>query len=261
MIEFSCSEMLQAHVCWKAAIDRLAILDQQNPSVPPAPAEIHYILGRLEPMARKCQELNLDIAKSRFGNLKFNLEQNKYKAYHPIIIELVDFYAAFQNDLRKRHFAYIPMEKGEFFEKDALFGDAANKAFPSAMHDIKDAGNCLAADLHPATAFHLMRVVEIGLRELARKLRVTIPKTPLDYAGWDSVVRAIDSKLASKIPTARGPKKSAALKFKQDLLSDFKAFEVTRNEIMHCRWRCNEHEAMGLYIRVRDFIQRLAQHL
>lgn len=101
----------------------------------------------------------------------------------------------------------------------------------------------------------------MGLRELARSLRAKIKKTPLDYAGWKSVVDAIDNKLTAKIPKARGPKQTSALKFKHDLLADFKAFEVLRNEVMHCRWHCNPKEAEGLFIRVRAFMQRLAANL
>jgi len=83
----------------------------------------------------------------------------------------------------------------------------------------------------------------------------------LDYAGWKSVVKEIDDKLTAKIPKARGAKQQSALKFKHDLLVDFKSFEVLRNEIMHGRSHHNEPEAIGLLDRVRNFMQRLATHL
>lgn len=165
---------------------------------------------------------------------------------------------AIEKELGQRMFAFIPTEKEKFFEHEKLFGDVVFDVFPEARGDIKELGNCLASDSHTGAAFYSMRIVEIGLRELARSLNVRLKKTPIDYAGWESVVKAIDDKLAAKIPKSRGPKKTAALKFKQDLLADFKSFEVARNEIMHCRWRCNEPEAEGMYIRVREFMQRLA---
>jgi hypothetical protein len=164
-------------------------------------------------------------------------------------------------ELLELNFAFIPREKTEFFEQEALFGVQVNSRFQSAIQDIRDAGNCLAADLHTAAVFHLMRVVEIGLRELALKLKVKFPKTPLNYVGWNAVVKAIDEKLNSRIPSARGPKQVKALQFKSDLLADFKSFEITRNEIMHCRWRCNASEAMGVFIRVKEFMQRLERAL
>ena len=168
---------------------------------------------------------------------------------------------ALEQELILRTFAFIPPDKDKLFERDELFGEAVSKAIPSAKSDIKDAGNCLAADLPDAAVFYLMRIVEFGLRQLARELKVKISKTPLDYAGWQKVVNAIDEKLSAKMPKARGPKQSAALKFKHDMLADFKAFEVIRNEIMHGRSRFNEAEAIDLFNRVREFMQRLASRI
>jgi hypothetical protein len=161
-------------------------------------------------------------------------------------------------------FAFIPSEKAEYFEKDvdeALCGTPVYFVFPEAWDDIKNAGNCLATDLYDGAAFYLMRVVETGLRRLARKLNIKFPKIPLDYAGWEGLIKAIDAKLDAKIPTARGPTKSAALKFKHDLLADFEAFEQPRNDIMHGRSHYNEREAIGLFNHVRDFMQRLSIHV
>jgi hypothetical protein len=204
-------------------------------------------------------KLDLKESKNRLDKIKSDLEfyphGHNLSQIYTILHEL---HWSFVKELRLVNFAFIPADKLHCFEQENLFGDAVFEIFPNARDDIKDAGNCMAADLHTAAAFQLLRIVETGLRKLARKLQVKINKTPLDYAGWESVVKAIDDKLAAKIPKTRGQKKSSALKFKQDLLADFKAYEVTRNEIMHCRWRCNEHEAIGLFNRVRDFMQRLA---
>jgi hypothetical protein len=176
-------------------------------------------------------------------------------------IELNNLCIHIPDDIGKKIFTHIPLELAPFYEKEKLFGDEVFDKFPDAQKDIREAGNCLAADLHTAAAFHLIRVVEIGLRELARKQKVKFAKTPLDYAGWKAVVDAIGVKLQEKIPKARGPRQAKALRFTHDTLTDFKAFEVIRNEIMHCRWRCNDKEAMGLFIRVHEFMKRLAENL
>jgi len=166
-----------------------------------------------------------------------------------------------EKDMAERQFAFIPPEKVEYFgsvENGALFGISVHNNFLSASADIENSGNCLAADLNDAAAFHLLRVVEIGLRELARNLGIKkIAKAPLDYTGWESLVREINGKLEFKIPKVRGHKKSSALKFKQDLLADFSAFGVLRTEVMHGRSHHNEKQAIGLFERVREFMQRL----
>ncbi|MGO8836325.1 MAG: hypothetical protein ACLQAH_08480 [Limisphaerales bacterium] len=221
----------------------------------------------LKKFLEHCDALQFNEAEGRIYELQNRLgglirpDSVAVLTFQVIESELQGLQNAIDVELAHRKFAYIPTQKADFFEQDALLGESVSKAFPSAQADIKDAGNCLAADLHTAAAFHLMRIVEIGLREFAQKLKIKISKTPLDYAGWKSVVQAIDAKLSAKIPKARGPKQAQALQFKHDLLADFKSFEMKRNEIMHCRWRCNEGEAMGLFVRVRDFMQRLAARI
>src|SRR5208282_2687692 len=64
------------------------------------------------------------------------------------------------------HFIYIPSAKTKFFEPLELFGNKVYQNFKSARTEIKDAGNCLAADLNTAAVFHLMRASEFGLRAL-----------------------------------------------------------------------------------------------
>lgn len=223
--------------------------------------ERQLIYKCLENFSRDCAELKFATTYQRAFELMVQVGV-PHKPYYWSDIEsgLQGIQWAVENELLLNTFVFIPSNKSPFFERDgdkALFGNKVYQNFKSVRADIKDAGNCLAADLHDAAVFYLMRVVETGLHELARNVKVKIPKTPLDYAGWKAVVTVIDVKLSAKIPKARGSKQSVALKFKHDLLADFKAFEVLRNDIMHGRSHHNEQEAIDLFNRVRDFMQRL----
>jgi len=217
----------------------------------------------LENFCKECNKINLNSTYQRTFELMVQVgNPNKPCYWSDIESGLQGVQWAVESELLMHCFTFIPEDKEKYFERDgqnALFGKEVYQNFESARSDIKNAGNSLAADLHDAAVFHLLRVVEIGLRELATNLGLKkIAKTPLDYSGWEKVVGAINDKLEAKIPKARGQKKSAALKFKHDLLADFKAFEILRNEIMHGRSHHNEQEAIGLLNRVRDFMQRLA---
>src|SRR5690606_2199938 len=108
--------------------------------------------------------------------------------------------------------ALVPPEKAKFFESDELFGTEVATAFPSARQDIKDAGNCLALDLNTAAVFHLMRVMEVGVKAMARHLKVRI-KAGLDYVTLGEMAKKIDAKLQSKTLKARGKKRTEALEF------------------------------------------------
>jgi hypothetical protein len=93
-----------------------------------------------------------------------------YKSRVEILRERID------DELRDITFLFIREREVEFYENDLLFGSDVQSNFPSATSDIKEAGNCFATGRATACVFHSMRVVEHGLRSLAKDLRVRLPK-------------------------------------------------------------------------------------
>jgi len=192
-----------------------------------------------------------------------------FKRKRPLTFESVnqalhELKMAFLNELTGRKFAMIEKDKACFLEQKALFGKQVEKAFPSAGDEIKAAGNCLAMDFNTAAVFHLMRVAELGMRSLARHLKVKAKKNAIDSAGWTEIINHIGDATAArwqKLPKAKPARRKAVSFLKlceisADELNVFK--EVWRNNVMHAGQPNNEHEAHGVYIRVRDFMQRLS---
>jgi hypothetical protein len=163
-------------------------------------------------------------------------------------------------ELFVRKFTFIPEKKVHLFEQEKPLGELVYDAFPSARSDAKAAGNCLAADLNTAAVFHLMRIVEIGLRKLAAHLKVPVKKSQLEYLEWNTIIGKIEKSIADKKSAlTRGKKKSELLEFYHGIMGEFNAFkDVWRNNVMHSRNFYNEAEAMAVYIRVQSFMQRLA---
>jgi hypothetical protein len=164
-------------------------------------------------------------------------------------------------ELFERKFTFIPKSKAVYFEQNCLFGEIVSKNFPSARNEIKAAGNCFAADLFPATIFHLMRTVEYGLRALAKDLKVPITEDELEYKEWKIIIDQIYSKVRDLTESAQGsPKEKAELReFYNGVLSEFSGFkDVWRNNIMHTRKSYNELDANSVLTRVGDFMKRLA---
>jgi hypothetical protein len=67
-------------------------------------------------------------------------------------------------DVCKRKFLRVEPDLIGFLEQDELFGPDVKSAFPSTARDIKEAGNCLAADCGTGAVFHAMRAAEVCLR-------------------------------------------------------------------------------------------------
>src|SRR5207245_7948003 len=86
-----------------------------------------------------------------------------------------------RDDLQARLFLWIPPERSRFYSQKKLFGKLVADKFPQASEDIEEAGKCLALGRGTATVFHLMRVMEGAVEEMARLLTVAI-HTPYSWA-------------------------------------------------------------------------------
>jgi hypothetical protein len=145
-----------------------------------------------------------------------------------------------------------------------LFGERVNENFPSAVEDIKEAGNCYAHGNYTATVFHLMRVVEHGLRALARQLRVTFKsKTgasiPMELQQWEVIIGKIESKIDDISKRPKSKRKSEDLQFYSEAAKEFRYFkEAWRNHVSHSRVIYDKHDAAKVIEHVRDFMQHIS---
>jgi hypothetical protein len=152
-------------------------------------------------------------------------------------------------------FLLTPSETALYREGHALFGEAVSAKFPAAVSDIDEAGKCLALGRGTAAVMHLMRVMEVGLKALARPLG--IPYAP----SWESYLRQINDKMA--IPYAEKPKTWRKKEpFFRDLSGDLITVKHSwRNPTMHVVRQYDPEEATDVLRAVKRFMQRLADGL
>lgn len=161
--------------------------------------------------------------------------------------------------------ALIANPYSEYVNNDILLGEEINKAFPSAVEDIREAGNCLAVDCGTAAVFHLMRAVEWGLRALCVDLGVLIvPKkntsVPIEYSEWEKILDQLYPAVESKVDTMpRGPAKQETQEFYFSILQDIRGFkDAFRNHVMHTRKTYSQKAASGVLDYVRRFLELLS---
>jgi hypothetical protein len=191
-------------------------------------------------------------------------------SYQTINALLEGILNAIRRDTGDVRFTFIPKEKVPYFDKGKgepfygdkpLFGEKVYDTFPMARVEIRSAGSCLALDLFDAAVFHLCRTAEIGLRALAKQLKVKLKYT-IEYADWGIVIEKVENNLAKLKPHVRGRKKSQKLEFYSNMASDCRAIKETwRDCIMHTRKSFNEYGAMDAYTRVSGFMRRMADSI
>lgn len=219
--------------------------------------------GGVQGLSHFCNLFQMDKSTGRIEHFRMLLNvTNATPSFQVIHSELLGIENCLWKEMQERTYLFVSQSKARLMEPFAIFGTDVPVAFPTAKEDMRDAGNCLAYDLHTAAVFHLMRVAEAGLRAIAKTPPVKVRlKFPLEYADWGMVITKLDAKLSHLNKTKRGAKKSAELEFYSNAVSDCRAFKETyRDCVMHARNReFTEAEAMGVYVRVRDFMQRLAE--
>jgi hypothetical protein len=163
-------------------------------------------------------------------------------------------------ELKDRLFLYVPPERAVFWPTVTtpnMFGDVVADAFSNANRDIAAAGRCLALDESTACIFHLMRVLEYGLRDLAG--RVGLPTEAMAHENWKNVIDQIEKKIRELETMPKGPIKTETLKEYSAAAVQFRYFkDAWRNHVSHSRDSYDLREADSVYVHVREFMQHMA---
>jgi hypothetical protein len=158
-----------------------------------------------------------------------------------------------QDELQNEYFLQVSQSDVQFYDKDHLFGSVVTAKFPKAIADIKNAGNCLAAQQPDAAVFHLMRAMEVAVRQLGRRVNVTItPQTT-----WRQITGAMDAKIKA-MPQATTKQKEKMNAWEAARANLHQVGSVWRNNTMHPATSYSRGQAKDILDAVRVFMSILA---
>lgn len=169
-------------------------------------------------------------------------------------------------DLWDHPFILVRKDLSQLIDSEAPFGPEVNRAFPSAVYDLQEAGNCLAVGCFTAAVFHSMRAVEVGLRSLCKHFDISEVNGPhgesvkVEFLTWETLVGQIQAAITAK--EGRMPKgeerQEFASYFRGLLLQAINFKEAYRNHVMHSRVNYNEDSANGILRDVERFMRELS---
>jgi len=159
-----------------------------------------------------------------------------------------------QHEYLHKCFLYVPNADKMHLEANQ-FSFMAVAKFPSASYDMFESGKCFALDRHTACVFHLMRVLEIGLKALCVKLDY-IPKND----NWHEVLKELPEAIRKKFnPHIGNPNWKEEEHFYSQLAVEFRHFKnAWRNYVMHAHEKYGRDEADAIYAHVKSFIDHAA---
>jgi hypothetical protein len=160
-----------------------------------------------------------------------------------------------EDELQGLVFLALTREEAVRWRTKQPFGEEVFERLPSATIDIEEAGRCLALERGTATVFHLMRVMEVGLKVTASALG--IPYAP----SWESYLKQIQDKVDKKW-RQKGVHWKRDEPFFREILGHLQAVKVAwRNPTMHIVNQYTSEQAEDIFNAVRGFMRHLATKL
>jgi hypothetical protein len=143
---------------------------------------------------------------------------------------------------------------------EAQWGNDTCSNFKSAITDIKDASKCLTFDQGTACVFHLMRVMEVGLRALGKSLND--PRLdPKTNPSWENILKRCDDELKQPY-NKRSPEWQTDPEFFNEATANLRAVkDAWRNPTMHVEKDYDYDEAFHVWTTARSFMRHLATKL
>jgi hypothetical protein len=241
-----------------------------------ADSVVGSILDVLDRYQEQCRFIRLKASLARVeGPFRRALLAHGAITWGELKSELSVLWDALEPELSERRFAFIEATKGDYL--DEAFGSPRCvkakkrrgpspvwlgiwKSFPSVKEECEEAVYCYGLERNTACVFHSMRIAEIGLRALARRMKVKLAKGGrLEWAEWQQVLKEMNvvcENIAAKMK--KGPAKDELLEFYRGAIGQFYGFkDEFRNQVMHVRRSYDEFEAERALVRVRDFMGQL----
>ena len=153
-------------------------------------------------------------------------------------------------------FFYIPREKLENATPIRFYGTSIEENFPSTLEEFCSAGKCIAFEENTAGVFHLMRIVDCGLRAVAASLQFDY-----DARNWMGIGKEITRRMEQKYQTKTDEWKKSE-PFYASILVDIQALSrAHRNPVLHELERTyNEKGAEYIFALTENLIQHLADN-
>jgi len=117
-----------------------------------------------------CDRLELKHASASIDRIAETCSKHTYSTKR-LQVSLEELGHLIQDELNDKVFMYVPIERAKYFDDQTLpFGQTVQDKFLSITGEIADANRCLGVGCPTAAVYHLMRVMEFGLKELAKRL-------------------------------------------------------------------------------------------
>jgi hypothetical protein len=232
------------------------VLGKFNPSAFVNQEGITISKDIIQDMDKNCEKIGLTMSQKAAWRALRRLDTSI--KYSELVQTCADLSLRISDEIGDHLFLFVPKTHAAFYESEKLFGDSVENAFPSSSYDLKEAGKCFALNRNTAAICHLMRVLEVGLRAMAVKLKVKYENKP-----WNYVIEVADNRLKKIRAAKRKPRDwKSNEKFYSEAIAHFRFLkDAWRNYSMHVYERYDEEQAESIFNHTKAFMRQLATKL
>lgn len=213
---------------------------------------------RIKGLGAQAKELGLNSSAKGIERLSLAMNEGKSLAQLKPLFSYIT--QSFHDELEDIYLLHVASARQDLWEARQLFGSEVAKSFASASADIEEAGKCLALERYTACVFHLMRVMEVGLRALGKSLN-DASIDPAKNPSWKDILRKCEGELA-KASKDRCAEWRADDQFFSAATANLLAVkDAWRNPTMHVEINYTEETALDVFNVVKSFMRTLAKSL
>jgi hypothetical protein len=245
MIKFAADAFFQM----SAVLTRFTIIPQSAHT----PEQMRELFDCLQDTVKYCRLLGMDLSVNK-GITTIDLLNSGRCSPELLHHSLKELHERIYEELGSEWFKYIPSYKSQYIKAGRFEIKEIIEFGWDTQTEFVRAGDCFALGMSTASVFHLMRIVDAGLKSAAKSLGIAYSSE-----SWKTVGDKIQKEMEKKYPD-----KSVDWKQKEplyaELLTDIGAIgKAHRNPALHdLRVDYTEDEAQYLLTVVEAFIRHLS---
>lgn len=229
-------------------------------NVPPEVASfpdltVQALFGWIKTIDSECKKIGLVESSKAAARLCVEFTGMDRPSKDDVRVKIDSLQKLIGSEMESQLFLWVPGYRAEWHSKDAeaILGTECCKRFKSIQIEIEEAAKCYALGRYTASAFHLMRSTEAGVKALARAIGYTPP-----HNQWDLVFKQMQREFALK-PSQRPPHWQTHGDFLETIWADLRAVsKAWRNDVAHLVDVYSEEEAKNLLTVIPIFLRELA---
>jgi hypothetical protein len=221
--------------------------------------EIKQVFGEILTIVHdSIVDMGMPVSAMAVSELRADLEKEINNSFEEVQHRLDEIDNTIRREISRTKIFVISDDRIKYIEPDAaLFGPDVDLKFPQTASDIEESGSCLSLGRSTACVFHLMRVMEVGLRALHECLGLPDP-TGADR-NWGRMLDAMKKEMEKRAQNGNAGWKKGDKQLFVELHGSLDAVRSAwRNQTMHIERRYDDEEAEHAFLMVKQFTKKLA---